>query len=892
MFEDSSGSGLTQVVTGSGMRDLIKKIEDLPVIPPVGVKALTLSLRDDADLENLGRIIESDPVLTASILRLVNNARTGLMEKVATVRQAMALAGLNQVRCALLGVMFRDHLSANSQEINKDASQLWAHSLLAAVIARSASRVTYPHLQEAAFVAALLHDIGKAVIMEVFPDSHLSIEQERKKRDISWMEAEQEILDTNHCLVGMTLARQWNLPGFIIDCIWFHHHFEASDVPTGNKRLLSLVMAANRLAHDIFCDCPSGNGYFSSGARTLSQAGLKDQDIERLMDEATKEYSEKAAFFNLEDDMSLVFQGVVQKANKKLSNMGLELESKNRCLARSNQLLDMAGNLSLRLNPVLDRQTLFDEVAGLFSEFQPIKAGCFYVMEPEPRELEGVAWMEGGRKRRLLCFLNKEGQPVWEHDDQRIPADLKKILSSYRSRCGFKGSQSYNAQPPFHVFSFRTKEGMFGELCVFPGQDFQDIHEQQGKVFFQMSQILGSTLERIALYEQLERRSEELSQAVWKNRQMNLQLMQTERLAAVGQLAAGAAHEINNPLAIISARAQLLQLKEKDEKRKKELALISDQIDRISKILSNLMDFARPTPPTLQDTHVHQVLDRVLELTESGFKKHGIKVAKNYEQEVGHLKADSGQLEQVFLNLLINAQHAMEKKGGVLKIKTSLSSDRKNVIISVQDQGEGISRDNLKKIFDPFFTTKEEGKGTGLGLSTSYGIINSHFGSIDIFSEQGKGTTVNIELPVNIADLRPAFSGDRVAGPGANEQMRPRVLVVDDEEHIREVLKEALEDRDMIVETADNGQKGLEKLLSRRFDLLLLDIKMPMRDGLSLLREIRKADERLPVIVITGMASHEEMSEALGHGNCKCMRKPFHIKTLMAQINDSLTGQG
>lgn len=121
--------------------------------------------------------------------------------------------------------------------------------------------------------------------------------------------------------------------------------------------------------------------------------------------------------------------------------------------------------------------------------------------------------------------------------------------------------------------------------------------------------------------------------------------------------------------------------------------------------------------------------------------------------------------------------------------------------------------------------------------------------------------------------------------------VKPKVLVVDDEEHIRDILKETLEGENMLVDTADNGQEGLEKLLTEKYDLLLLDIRMPLRDGLSLLREIKKRDKSLPVIVITGMATHEEMEEALAHGSCKCIRKPFHIKTLLEEIHKSLTGE-
>ncbi|MFP4111164.1 MAG: HDOD domain-containing protein [Desulfonatronovibrio sp.] len=887
MRESSSASA--QVIMHGPMRDLIKKIQDLPVIPPVGVRAMTLSLSDDVDLNNLGRVVESDPVLSANILRLVNNVSCGLRDKVGSVKQAITLAGLNQVRCALLGVMLKDSLGAQSQNTARDARYIWSHSLLSAIIARNISRRTYPELKESAFVAALLHDIGKIVIMDIFPDSHELIRERKIKNNLSSIEAEQQILDTNHCLAGKVLASHWGLPQFIVDCAWLHHNpVESGRFLSASKELLDIVTLSNLAAHDVFCEEQAPGQYDSTYKTLLSKMELTEKDAQKVGKEAMKEYGIQSGFFDLDGDFNNVFQDVIQKANKKLSQLGLEIEKKNKFLFESNQILELENILHKNLTPIVEKESFFQAVSDSFSHFQPARAGFFYTIDNETRELEGIIWMDGGRKRNLLCFLDRDGLPVWEHDDASLAAELKNMILNYRNRRCPEGGLSYNVNSRFHIVSFHGGNGFFGELCIFLRKEFSASYRHNRAALTNISRIICSHLDRIALYNRLEKRTEELSQTLWKNRQMNLKLIQAERLGAVGQLAAGAAHEINNPLAIISARSQLLQLKEKDEKRKRELELISDQIDRISKILSNLMDFARPAPPSLQDADLHSVIDKVLELVENGYKKQGMSIEKKYSSDLVSIKADPNQLEQVFLNLFINAQHAMEKSGGKLTITTSLSQDKKNVSVRVEDQGEGISRENLKKIFDPFFTTKEEGKGTGLGLSTACGIINSHFGKLDITSQPGNGTQVSIELPVDIADLRPAFSDTRGIFSRSDRKARPRILVVDDEEHIRDILRETLENEDMVVETADNGQDGLEKCVDQDFDLLLLDIKMPARDGLSLLREIRKADESLPVIIITGMASHEEMQEAIGHGNCKCVRKPFHIKTLLALIKESL----
>jgi len=877
----------SKAVHGQGMRSLVKRIDDLPVIPPVAIHALTRSMNDDVDLDELGKIIESDPVLTARVLRMVNNVQSGLRDRVCTTKQAIAMAGLYQVRIALLGVMFREYLADPKSELYLQSRQIWSHSLLSALTAEIIAQKTRPSLQEKAFVGALLHDIGKMVIIDTFPESHQKIEELKQTRKLHTLEAEQELLDTNHCIVGKILATQWDLPQYIVDSIWLHHQLDPEDIPGNSKDLLSIIVKSNELTHEIFCDWQPGTHGLLTQQQRWSDLGLDGQDMDVIKQEATRNFSRTAEFFDLESDLNSIFHQTVKKANKKLSELGLQLNRKNKQLEKHHEILTLNQDLSARLSSLMEKQAVLEEAANVLKNFDPVRTGFFHVIEPHTRELEGMVWKDDGRARKLLCFLDRNGLPVWEHDDQKIPEYLKKILSKYSDRKGSTTTCNYSMNSRFHIFSFQLHDNLLAELGIILQPDWHYLQEHELKMFFQTARILSSTLEKAKLYENLEKTTEDLTHTLWKNRKMSLQQLQTERLAAVGQLAAGAAHEINNPLAIISARAQLLQLKEKDEKKQKELSLISQQIDRISKILSNLMDFARPRPPELHKINVHKIIDKVLDLLDSELKRHNIQVNKVYTPDLNIIKADPGQLEQVFLNLLINAQHAMEHKGGTITVSTENSKDLQNVIIRFQDEGEGISSEHLKKIFDPFYTTKEEGKGTGLGLSTSNGIINNHCGRMYMSSEPKQGTRVEIMLPVDIDQLKPTPAAQPPLSVKADQTL-PRILVVDDEEHIRDILKETLESEDMKVDTAENGEKGLEKLYRHDYDLLLLDIKMPLRDGLSLLREIRKVNGYLPVIVITGMASHEEMQEALEQGNCHCMRKPFHIKTLLSSINDLL----
>ena len=224
------------------------------------------------------------------------------------------------------------------------------------------------------------------------------------------------------------------------------------------------------------------------------------------------------------------------------------------------------------------------------------------------------------------------------------------------------------------------------------------------------------------------------------------QLIQNEKLTSIGLLAAGVAHEVNTPLAVISSYSQMLRKEiAPDDSRNKLLDKITKQTFRASEIVNNLLNFSRTTATEFTDVDVHQVVSETLSLLEHQFKKAQIRVETDFGVEHPMVFGNAGKLQQVFLNLFMNARDAMAD-GGELRVRTE-GSDSKIEIV-VQDTGAGISRENIKKIYDPFFTTKAVGKGTGLGLSVSYGIVQEHGGNLTVDSKLGRGSAFKLELPL------------------------------------------------------------------------------------------------------------------------------------------------
>jgi len=250
---------------------------------------------------------------------------------------------------------------------------------------------------------------------------------------------------------------------------------------------------------------------------------------------------------------------------------------------------------------------------------------------------------------------------------------------------------------------------------------------------------------------ELDKAYKELSEYGKRLRENQEQLIQAEKLTSLGQMAASIAHEVNNPLAGVLVYTQLLAKKINSDKFSKEGALdylskMETELTRSTRLIRNLLDFARQSPPALRKVNVNDVLDRALDLAAHSAELQHIQVIKEPAPSLPELMADFDQLQQVCTNLILNAIQAMPE-GGKLTLRTSV--DDSQLKIEVQDTGCGISPENIRKLFTPFFTTKGKGKGVGLGLAVAYGIIQRHQGKIEVQSKEGEGTLFTIYLPVH-----------------------------------------------------------------------------------------------------------------------------------------------
>jgi len=394
---------------------------------------------------------------------------------------------------------------------------------------------------------------------------------------------------------------------------------------------------------------------------------------------------------------------------------------------------------------------------------------------------------------------------------------------------------------------------------------------------------------------------------ITERRRMERSLGESQKLAAVGQLAAGVAHEFNNILATINGYAQLALSMQDPAATQKALQMAVTGCARASDITRSLLSFARPGDLEADELDIVTCLEAALSLVEPELQQAGIEVRRACENHLPTVRADAGQLQQVFLNLFLNALDAMPE-GGLLTISADSpdpcldaamlaqgdSAEPQHwVRVEVRDTGRGIAAEHLSRIFEPFFTTGNrrgpgQAGGTGLGLSVVHGIIRAHNGTIRAESTEGQGAAFVIELP---AGCQASVSAPLTPRPAAAPRdPSRRVLVVEDDSLIRELLRDVLTVEGYDVVTATDGQVALQHLQDEQFDLVLTDLLMPRVNGDQVLEAVLQSERPCPVVILTGRAD-DEQQERLEQRAHAVLAKPFQIADLLQVLGSAVPSQ-
>jgi len=383
----------------------------------------------------------------------------------------------------------------------------------------------------------------------------------------------------------------------------------------------------------------------------------------------------------------------------------------------------------------------------------------------------------------------------------------------------------------------------------------------------------------------------ELQANLQRLQETQARLIQADKLKALGTLLSGMTHELNNPLSSILLSAQFLkQRRDLPDAVRRRLDAIEQECKRAARIIKDLLSFARRQPPERRRVNFNNAIKAALALQTPEFELNQIRVVTDLTPTLPEVLGDSNQLQQVFFNLFSNATHAMKSADGrrVLAVRSSLRGSE--VRAEVDDAGPGIPPERLGRIFDPFFTTKPSGEGTGLGLSLSIGIVEAHGGRMEVENLPGSGARFTVTLPIG-EKTEPVETP--VIEPPTTASRRARILIVDDEEPLREILSEILGALGHEVENVATGRESIASLQRQAFDLVILDLRLPDIDGKEVWQWILSRDPDLSsrVVFITGDIMSTDTEEFLRTAERPVLTKPLSMEQVQRVVLEVMSEQ-
>jgi putative nucleotidyltransferase with HDIG domain len=745
---------------------VIGRLDTLSIPPCVGAQLLTRLLQGRFSPSAAADIVESDPSLAARILSLIAQRGLGVPERGFSLRRSLDELPAREIRDTLLSVPIvpaldtDDGAGRNSIAFRKG---LLLHSLAVACCAEQLAELTVPNIDpQLAYYAGLLHDIGKLALQETMPKSFARILEEAESGNECSCTVEHRHLGTDHTIVGNHLARRWRLPGAAALAIWLHH----SDTVTISRqmpeaRIAAVVRLADCLARQLGI---GRSGSFDSAESPQDVGEFLEIDAEQLQSvgrnlAAAVEQKSKVLGLDLPNAVA-DYCRAAQTAAVHFARQQGELSDANCRLQSASSHLDFVADFLLHLSSGAAPIDIAEDFAVRWQKFYQAGMVCLYLAPSAPGETLEAVLVENLSRSRVVMLEAPTDSPAIPKE---MASDFAVLSAEDRidwlsEQLGVDFNTSRTELAP--LLSRGRAVGAIAFELHYPG-DAELFNEN-----FKLSTSIAGAVLDLALAIQRQQRFAELfaglvskpaqvSEPPRQDDQRQAATIQAEDLLnALAELAAGAAHELNNPLAIISGRAQLLAEAQTDEEAKAILKQIYENAREASGIIEDLMSFAEPPQPRPAVTNVAKMLDEAVQLTSRKTNREQLDVQIEIGPDVRDVFVDSAQIVSALANVIANAVESYGGRAGPIEviagaagaeILETLAAER--VRIAITDQGCGMNRETLKKATQPFFSAKPAGRKRGMGLAYAARFIQLNTGALTLSSEPGKGTTATIYLP-------------------------------------------------------------------------------------------------------------------------------------------------
>lgn len=729
---------------------ILQQLEDLPTLPAVATRLLELTSNDESRLSEIVQLIESDPSLSTRILQLVNRAGSGVRGEISSVERAVVLLGFDAVRSAVLALSVFDTFKSVEPRVptSFDREAFWKHSLatacLAELLASHMPRTSGIDPAEA-FVCGLLHDIGKIAFDAALPKSFSRVVETADMLRGDLANIERSIIGLDHMVAGKRLAERWNLPGTLRESIWLHGQTpHALPATVRNARLINLVTLADALAREHHLGY-SGNYHFDiPRAELLSASGVTTTQIDEALSVLMDRLQQRSATLGLgREAVDALYRDALARANKELLNANSQLTTRNRKLAVRAKFFETLAAFQGELRPDAPPQHVLRAIAHTAVSALAVDVCAAWSLSSTRQFAESVIVNAQGELTDTSLINLPRGfcpggavqapanGPVRAADDS-----LDWLLNAISPRLSH--SQRY------WIMLEADGVAIGGVVWGAAVGEAQRLAAQVQELTA-LSAGWSLALRTAQIREEARTLSEQLAES---NRQLQAaqnEILRSRTLVSLGEMAGGAAHEMNNPLAVISGRSQLLSQELQDPRQKASAHLVYEQSQRLSDIITDLMDFARPSPARPVETDavelIHKAIHEAKMLNEHADRK--------FELTAGDLPpvcVDPAQVGAAISEVIGNAIQATDEHGQI-EIHSGYDSYSQQVVISVTDNGRGMDEETLKRAFDPFYSAKRAGRRRGLGLAKALRWAEGSGGTIRIESHPGQGTRALVLLP-------------------------------------------------------------------------------------------------------------------------------------------------
>ncbi|MHC4573264.1 MAG: HDOD domain-containing protein [Planctomycetota bacterium] len=751
----------------SKVEHAVRRLNSLSTLPCIAARVISELAQAQFSPSALAETIESDPALAARVFSLLHEQGRSLVTEKASFRQVLEKLPAHTVRDAILSVRASQFLD-NGFDDNGTLlrNQLIRHSIAVGCCAKDIAEILSPMIEpHLAYPAGLLHDIGKLALQEVMPKSFARMAEEARAQSSSTCSVENRRLGVDHTILGKRLARKWSLPEQVTLAIWLHHSDTlaiSEDMP--EARISQVIQLADCVARQ--CGIGHSGSYdLPESTEELARSlGIHLGQLEQIGRDLAEKVEERCKVLGLESARAGATYGeTAHTAAARLARDNSKLSLENRRLQTASSHLDFLKDFLLSIDSNSLPIDIAENFAVRWQKFYQTGMVCLY-LAPSPHlpTLEGVV-VETLAQARIVNLNVPLGAPaipkalerefvildagdnvnwLFEQLDVDFDVDQAKLLplgANNKVVGGIVFELRYPGDAELFREHFRIVTSLAGSVLDMALSSASQEHFAEQFAHL-LTKVKGTPLTTVRDTVTKEAKSE----------------VARDSLAGLADMAGGAAHELNNPLSVISGRAQLLAQSETDPEKKRMLNQIRENAGEISQIINDLMTFAKPSSPRATQTDVRQMIDEAVQLTSQKARVEHINVQTEISDKLKTAFVDSAQIVSGVANIICNCLQSYAGGTGPIKIEADESGDF--VRLQVSDLGCGMDEETAKRATQPFFSGQAAGRRRGMGLAHARRLIELNNGSLEIASQPGSGTTATVLLPCKAAQHPTAHS--------------------------------------------------------------------------------------------------------------------------------------